>query len=281
MATELSGREEFVARIRTQIQARYRDLRVDGDRDRFALHLSGPGVSATLPLGPLYNSCVKAPERTSSLIAEYVRTVERQMSPRDALALVPSQLLWCVRAEAYLQSLQRADELITRPLGGDLVAFLAENLPGQIMRGVPAGDLEAAGIGEAQAHEAADHATARRFAHLPERIRGADRVPADGWRLASDQLFQGSVLLVPAILAAFAERAGGEVLIGVPDRSMLLAIPASLPNADRFQMRVTRNYREAMNPCSRTVLVTDGASLREQTTKKRSRTVELLPWIRD
>ena len=97
------------------------------------------------------------------------------------------------------------------------------------MRGVPATDLAAAGLDDASARVHADANTPQRFASLPERIRAAARVPADGWRLGSDTLFQGSVLLAAPVLAAFAERAGGEVLLAVPDRAEVLALPAALP----------------------------------------------------
>ena len=85
-----------------------------------------------------------------------------------------------------------------------------------------------------------------------------DRIPADGWRVASEPLFQGSLLMAPAVLAAFAERAGGDVMLGVPDRGVVLALPAALPSAERFERRVLREWREAMNPCSRELLITDG-----------------------
>jgi hypothetical protein len=148
------------------------------------------------------------------------------------------------------------------------------------MRGVPAADLIAVGLDEASARARADANTAAHFASLPERIRGAPRIPADGWRLSSDTLFQGSALLVPDVLAAFAERAGGEVLLAVPDRAEVLALPAGLPSAARFRMRVVRAWREAMNPVSRGVLVTDGASLTEAEGGSRRRGFELLGWLR-
>ena len=281
MVEDLRDRDAFLQRIATQVRARYDQVAVAPDRPRFALQLTGSGISATLPVAPLYNACVREPRRTTALIAEFVRTVERQMQAPDVLALVPSQLLWCVRSRASLRNVQRAAELVTRELPGDLVAYIAERLPGPAMRGVPLSDLEAAEIDESTARERADRQTARHFASVPGRIRGAERIPADGWRLSSDQLYQSSVLVAPDVLAAFAERAGGDVLLAVPDRAMVLALPAALPNAERFGMRVTRAYREAMNPCSRDVLITDGTRLKLADAGRRRRRVELLPWIRD
>ena len=46
------------------------------------------------------------------------------------------------------------------------------------------------------------------------------------WRMAGDTLFQGSILMAPDVIRAFVERAGGDVLIGVPDRGVALALPA-------------------------------------------------------
>jgi hypothetical protein len=161
-----------------------------------------------------------------------------------------------------------------------MVAFVAEALPGSLMRGVPVADLASAGLDETSARARADANTGARFASLPERIRAADRIPADGWRLGSDILFQGSVLLVRDVLAAFAERSGGDVLLAVPDRAEVLALPAGLPTADRFRMRVLRAWREAANPVSHGILVTDGASLVEVGRSTRRHGFELLGWLR-
>ena len=161
-----------------------------------------------------------------------------------------------------------------------MVAFVAEALPGSLMRGVPAADLAAAGLDETSGARPRRHQHRARFSSLPERIRAADRIPADGWRLGSDILFQGSVLLVGDVLAAFAERSGGDVLLAVPDRAEVLALPARLPAADRFRMRVLRAWREAPNPVSHGVLVTDGASLVEVARSTRRHGFELLGWLR-
>jgi hypothetical protein len=148
------------------------------------------------------------------------------------------------------------------------------------MRGVPSADLAVAGLDPVSAQIHADANTGARFASLPGRIRAAERIPADGWRLGSDILFQGSVLLVAEVLAAFAERSGGDVLLAVPDRSEVLAVPAGSPGAARFRMRAVRAWREAMNPVSRGVLVTDGVSLSEVVVAPPRAGFELLGWLR-
>jgi hypothetical protein len=121
--------------------------------------------------------------------------------------------------------------------------------------------------------------TAARFEPLVGRITHIDRIPADGWRVASEPLFQGSLLMAPAVLAAFAARAGSDVLLAVPDRSVVLALPAALPSAERFPRRVNREWRDAMNPCSREVLLTDGQSLRAVSRRTRLSGPVVLPWL--
>jgi hypothetical protein len=275
-----ADRHAFAERIRLQLQSCYHGVLVVVDDAAFALRLRGAGVDVTLSLGPLHHACERVPERAGGLIADFVRRAERQLSPRPVTDVSPSRLLWCVRGARYLDGLSRATELVTRPLGAEMVAFIAETLPGSSMRGVPSTDLAAAGLDDASARAHADANTRARFPSLPERIRAAERIPADGWRLGSDPLFQGSVLLVGEVLAAFAERSGGDVLLAVPDRSEVLAVPAGLPGADRFRMRVVRAWREAMNPVSRGILVTDGASLSELEVTPRRAGFELLGWLR-
>ena len=277
---EASDRGAFAERIRLQLQSRYRGVEVIADPAAFALRLHGPGVDASLPLGPLHQACRREPEQSGSLVADFVRRAERQLSPRSATEVRPGRLLWCVRGERYLDGLNRAHDLVTRPLGAGMVAFVAEALPGSLMRGAAVQELAVAGLGEAEARARADANTREHFASLPERILSTDRVPADGWRLSSDTLFQGSVLLVPEVLAAFTERCGGDVLMAVPDRGEMLALPAGLPSADRFRMRVVRAWREAMNPVAREILITDGRSLREVERRPRRQAFELLGWLR-
>ena len=134
---------------------------------------------------------------------------------------------------------------------------------------------------DAEKYAATTANTAARFAALVERIARTERIPADGWRVASEPLFQGSLLMAPAVLEAFANRAGGDVLLGVPDRGVVLALPAGLPTAERFERRVNREWRDAMNPCSRELLVTDGKSLRALSRRKRLSGPVVLPWLAD
>ncbi|MGD0195191.1 MAG: hypothetical protein ABSC35_10050 [Candidatus Dormibacteria bacterium] len=272
-------RAAFAERIRLQLVARYHGAHVDVDAARFALHVTGSGLDLMLPLAPLFHACERQPDKVPALIGEYVASVEHQLTPQPAIALSLPRLLWCVRNDRFLGSHGRVGDLLRAPIGADMTAFVAEELPGSIMRGVPRDEWTALGLSDQDVLEAADANTALRFEPLVARIGRTDRIPADGWRVASDPLFQGSMLRAPRVLAALAERAGGEVLLGVPDRGAVLALPAALPAAERFQRRVVKEWREAMNPCSREVLITDGQALHAVSRRTRTSGPVVLPWL--
>ncbi|HUZ70612.1 MAG TPA: hypothetical protein VMU65_12965 [Candidatus Saccharimonadales bacterium] len=272
-------REAFAERLRVQLIARYHHAHVDVDSARFALHITGSGLDLTLPLAPLHHACERDEARTPALIAEYVSSVEHQLTPQPAMMLSTSRLLWCVRNDRSIAKLGRAGDLLRAAIGADLTAFAAEELPGSIMRGVPRDEWVAAGLTDDDVQVATTANTAARFEPLVERIAKTERIPADGWRVASEPLFQGSMLMAPAVLEAFVNRAGGDVLVGVPDRGVVLALPAALPTAERFERRVTREWRDAMNPCSRELMVTDGRSLRATSRRKRLSGPVVLPWL--
>ena len=275
----MESRGAFADRIRLQLVSRYHGANVDVDHARFALHVTGSGLDLMLPLAPLHQACERSPDRVPTLIGEYVTSVEHQLTPQPAMALSMSRLLWCVRNDRFLGSHGRVGDLLRAPIGADVTAFVAEELPGSIMRGVPRDEWTSLGLGDEDVQRAATVNTAERFEPLVGRIARTDRIPGDGWRVASDSLFQGSLLMAPRVLAAFAERAGGEVLLGMPDRGAVLALPASLPSADRFQRRVLREWREAMNPCSRELLITDGQGLRAVSRRSRTSAPAVLPWL--
>jgi hypothetical protein len=272
-------RGAFAERIRLQLTARYTGAHVEVDGSRFALHVTGSGLDITLPLAPLFHSCERDPARTPALIGEYVASVEHQLTPQPAMALSTARLVWCVRNDRFLGKHGRAGDLLRTHIAGGLSAFAAEELPGSIMRGVPRDEWTSIGLRDEDIQAAATANTAARFETLVARIGKTDRIPADGWRVASDPLFQGSVLMAPAVLEAFAKRANGDVLLGVPDRGVLLALPASLPSAERFERRVLKEFREAMNPCSRELLMTDGSGLSAVSRRLRTSGPVVLPWL--
>ncbi|HEX6492039.1 MAG TPA: hypothetical protein VF112_00935 [Candidatus Dormibacteraeota bacterium] len=282
---DLEERAAFAERLRLQFAARHHTLAVEADPERLSLHVRGAGVDVVLPLSPLHLDCLRHPERTAELIADFVRASESRLTPTapgtpGAQGRGPAlgRLLWCVRSRAHLADFSRSAELLTAPLPADLVAFVAEALPGSYMRGVPR--EEWAGTPDDEVRRAAAANTEARFATLPERILAAGRVARDGWRMGADALFQGSVLMAPGVLRALVERAGGEVLIANPDRGLVLAIPAGTPGEEGFRRRVLRSWREGLNPVSRAVLVADGTRLDESRPTRAGTRLGLMEWLR-
>jgi hypothetical protein len=47
-------------------------------------------------------------ELGGALIADYVASVEAQLTPRSGTAISTRRLMWCVRSDRYLQSIERA-----------------------------------------------------------------------------------------------------------------------------------------------------------------------------
>jgi len=278
-ANGLADRDAFAQRIKLQLASRYRGVTVEVDPARFALHVTAPGIDSTLPLSPLHHACLREPERAPALITEYVGSVERQLTPRTGTELSTRRLLWCVRARAYLADLARASDLLVLDIATTLSAFVAEDVPGSIMRGVPREEWDARGLSDDEVRAIASVNTEERFAPLVRRINTIERIPADGWRMAGDVLYQGSVLMAPLVLAALVERSAGDVLVATPDRGVVLAIPAAQPNAERFHRRVLREWREAMNPCSHEVLRTDGVTLSSVPRARARAGALVLPWL--
>jgi hypothetical protein len=277
------ARPGFAERVRLQLQARYPGMTATAEEARFGVRMVAAGIDVTLPLTPLWSACQREPARVPALIAEFARDAEARLVPgAGEQPLDLGGLLWCVRTRGYLAELSRAGELLSRELAGDLVAFVAQVLPGTVMRGVPRAEWRGQDVHDAAVGSAATANTVSRFARLAARIRTADRAPRDGWRLSGDVLFQGSVLTSPPLLRALAERAGGRVLLGVPDRAVVLAQPAAAPSADGFPARVARAHQEAANPCSAEVLIGDSTGLEVlEAPSRRQRGLALLAWLRD
>jgi hypothetical protein len=270
-------RSEFAERVRKQIASRYTDAEISVDSEGFAMRVNAPGIDVSLPLTPLFHECLRNEAETPTLISAFVRDIESSIDPRSESAFSLSGLLWCVRTADYLSDSTRSDELTSKAVAGDLIAFVARQIPVNAMRGVARSEWKGKGVTASEISTAADNNTAERFGSLLDRVRGIDRVPGDGWRISVDELFCGSAILVPEIRWALTEKAQDDVLVAIPDRSVLLVLPASAKAAPRFAFRVTREWREAMNPCSRQVLLCDGESLTATSPKARPRA--LLDWL--
>ena len=280
---DLADRAAFAERLRVQIASRYSSAPVGVDPVRFAVRIGDTGNEATLALAPLQHACLRSPAEAPRLIAEFVASVERQLESDTPVAMAEARLLWCVRGSREIDHLKRAGDLLRVELGAGLLAFVAEALPESIMRGVPRQEWEALGMRDADVHEVATRNTQARFARLLERVRAAHgtRLPADGWRMAGDPLYQGSVLMVPPLLRGLCDMAGDEVLLAVPGRGVVLAIAAHAKGVDRFTRRVLQEWREAMHPCSRELLATDGASLRAVPRRGGRLGAVMMPWLQE
>ena len=253
-------RSAFLERVRLQVRARHPGVEVTGDVERLALLLRAPGVDVDLPLGALHVQVQRHPAQAAGAIARFVNDVERRLGhAREAGASRPGAVLWCVRTREYLAEHRREADLLSVPLGTTMVAFVAEPLPDGGMQGVPRERWEAAAMTDADIAAVADRVTAERFASVPARIARAAEGKA--WRIAADPMFMGSALMVPAVRRALAERAGGDALVAVPDRGVILAMPA-VAAAEPFRRLVLATHRESMTPCSAEVLVCDGVDLR-------------------
>lgn len=165
-----------------------------------------------------------------------------------------ADLILCVRSTRYMQGV-RQEELVSRAVCGDLHAFVAARQPGLVMQGLSQGALLQAGLDAGLAWDTAQSNTEAHFAPLVDRLSGSGRNPRDGWRLRGDVLFQGSVLLVPAVLEALHSLAGQELWLGIPERGTLLAIGKGAEGAPLFPDRVRREFRRAMEPCSSLVFI--------------------------
>ena len=69
------------------MKARYGEVDIDVDETRFSVRVHAAGVDVTLPLAPLQHACIREPERASARIAEYVASVEAQLTPRSGTAI--------------------------------------------------------------------------------------------------------------------------------------------------------------------------------------------------
>ena len=137
-----------------------------------------------------------------------------------------------MRNDHFLGSHGRVGDLLRAPVGADMSAFIAEELPGSIMRGVPRDEWMAIGLSDEDTDASPNSNTAERFEPLVARVRRRiASPPTDGGSHGS--ALSGQRVDGAALLAAFAERAGGEVLFGVPDRGAVLALPADFrPRTD-------------------------------------------------
>ncbi len=258
-------RQEFLDRLLVQMRSRYPSWSFTASEEGFALVGRKDRARLTLSLTGLHSAALAAGPRVPEEITKFVAAAGPRLSAAegspdsDDETPDPSALVWCVRTSRMIDRYPRAKELLTRPLPGGLVAFVAEALPGEIMRGVSRIAAGGGGISDIELQNSADQNTALRLASWRQKTSVVPR--AGRWLFTDDVLFSSSLLLVPEFLSEVAKLGGGAASLVVPDRGVLVAAigegaaPAQLGHLAR------RLYGRSTSPLSPQLLVTDGVSV--------------------
>ncbi len=256
-------RQQFQERILTQLRARYPGWQFSAGADDFAAVATQGEARVLLSLTTLYQRTrlpgASVPEQISAYVAGVARRLSAQAAAAETSALDPERLVWCVRTERTIGAYSRAPELCLRSLPAGLVAFVAEALPGEVMRGVSVRDAAQAGVDQDQLTSAADRNTDLRL-HRWREVLAKSR-ERDRWLFTEDVLFSSSLLVVPAFLRALAHRGGGRAMLSAPDRGMVVAAVGPGMSPELLRHSVRRIYTLADSPLTPRLLATDGHSL--------------------
>ncbi len=254
------GRREFQERILVQLRSRYPAWEFRADPDGFAVVGSRDRQSVSFSLTTLHQAVSRpgaaVPEEVSRFVAEAAPRLAAAEAGGAEGAPDPTTLVWCVRTEKVISRYPRAGELVTRSLPAGLLAFIAEALPGEIMRGVSRLEAERSGLGEQQLSERADQNTEVRLAGWRERLQVEP--PHGRWLFTEDVLFSSSLLLVTDFLAAVAAKGGGTAHLLAPDRGVLVAAVGEGADPDQLRHIGRRLYGRAASPLIPQLLTTDG-----------------------
>jgi hypothetical protein len=254
------ARRQFQERILLQLRARYPAWEFRAHPDGFAVVGSRDRHSVSFSLTTLHQAAsgpgAAVPEEISRFVAQAGPRLAAAEAGAAESTFDPTTLVWCVRTEKMISRYPRAGELLTRPLPAGLLAFIAEALPGEIMRGVSRLEAEQGGLQEQQLWESADQNTAVRLAGWRERLQVEP--PHGRWLFTEDVLFSSSLLLVADFLAAVAAKGGGNALLLAPDRGVLVAAVGAGADADQLRHIGRRLYGRATSPLVPQLLTTDG-----------------------
>lgn len=257
------ARRQFQERIVVQLRSRYpaweflplpHGFAVVGRRDRHSV-----SFSLTTLHQAVSRPGAAVPEEISRFVAEAAPRLAVAESGAPEGAPDPTTLVWCVRTERVIGRYQRSGELLTRPLPAGLVAFVAEALPGEIMRGVSLVEAEHAGLAASELESRADQNTAVRLDSWRQRLGATP--PQQRWLFTEDVLFSSSLLLVPDFLAAVADRGGGTALLLAPDRGVLVAAVREGADPDQLRHIGRRLYGRASSPLIPQLLTTNGREI--------------------
>ncbi len=252
------ARRQFLERIATQLRARYPGWEFLARDDDFSVLGRRGEAQVSLALEPLYDTTTQpgavVPQEISGFVARLApRLSAAEQSPgRDTPLPDPGALLWCVREQRSIRAFSRFAELACRELPAGLLAFVAETLPGEALRGVSRDDAQAGGLEEADLVTHADHNTGRRLRRWREVM---DAEPGQlRWLFTDDQLFASSLLVVPEFLEELCLRGGGQAALAVPDRGMVVGAVGTAAEPEAMVQVSRRLYRLATHPLSPLVL---------------------------
>ncbi len=259
------ARQQFAQRILTQLRARYPGWEFAPWGEEFAVRGSRGKAQLSLSLSSLFDRASRPgaslPEEISTFVAGVApRLSAAERAPdRDQPLPDPAALLWCVRDRRSIEAYSRFAELARRDLPGGLLAYVAEVLPGDALRGVSRDDAVASGLEEADLVEHADRNTSLRLTRW--RAVLGEAPDQQRWLFTGDFLFSSSLVLVPEFLRELAERGRGQASLAVPDRGMVVAGIDAAGGAELMVTIARRLYRLASRPLSPLLLQTNGTTL--------------------
>ncbi|MGH7643283.1 MAG: hypothetical protein ACRENX_09805 [Candidatus Dormibacteria bacterium] len=271
-----SQRREFQDRLLIQFRARYDGWEFSARDDDFGVLARKEQAQVAFTLESLFAEVsrpqVSVPEEISRFVSgagPRLSTAE-QNPEQTGPAPDPGALVWCVRGERSLRGYSRFAELATRELPGELLAFVAQSLPGEAMRGVSRQEAVAGGLSEATLVAKADHNTALRLTHWSAELEANPELRT--WLFTDDVLFASSLLLVPTFLERLGQLGQGQAALAVPDRAMVVAGVGEAAAPEVMLPLVRRLYRLASFPLSPVLLSTDGHSLELHPAETKART---------
>lgn len=268
------ARGQFQDRLLIQLRSRYRDWDFSPRLDDFGVLARKGGALVSVSLESLYATSARPGASAPDEISRFVTGVGPRLSWAEQRPVPsgpapdPGALVWCVRAGRSIRAYSRFAELTTRELPGGLLAFVAEALPADAMRGVSRFDADASGLSEADLIRHADRNTSLRLSRWGAELAAAPEQRR--WLFSDDILFSSSLLLVPAFLDQLAHLGRGRATVAAPDRAMVLAGVGEAAEPEALRPIVHRLFRLASNPLSPVLLTTDGQSLELHPTELRS-----------
>jgi len=249
----------------TQLRSRYAGWEFMPSEDGFGVRGHKGRAQLMLSLDSLFAETGRPGASVPEVVSRFVSGIGPRLSTAEQRpeqagpAPDPGALVWCVRTEQSIRQYSRFAELATRELPGGLLAFVAETLPGDAMRGISRAEAESAGLQEADLAQHADHNTELRLTRWSSMLDAAPNQRT--WLFTDDVLFSSSLLMVPAFLEKLGQLGEGSAALAVPDRAMLVAAVGDAAMPTTMGELIPRLYRLASFPLSPVLLTTDGHSL--------------------